>query len=52
MEEYNLINSKDVGKHCEKIRYQFNTIETAVIINRCKKIEKENTTIKRYRAMA
>lgn len=39
MEIYNLINSKDIGKHCEKIKHQFNTIETAVIINRCKKID-------------
>ena len=32
-------NTKDIGKHCEKIKHQFNTIETAVIINRCKKID-------------
>ena len=41
MEVYNLINSRDIGKHCEKIKYQFNTIEIAVIINRCKKIDIE-----------
>ena len=39
MHVYNLINSRDIGKYCEKIKYQFNTIEIAVIINRCKKID-------------
>ena len=54
MEIYNLINSKDVGKHCEKINHKFNTEEIAVLIYRCntisikEKIKLYNELIKEY----
>lgn len=39
MNIYSLINSRDIEKYCKKIKHQFNTIEVAVLINRCKKVD-------------
>jgi len=38
MDVYNLINSKTISKYCRKIKHQFNTLETGVLIHRCKTI--------------
>ena len=38
MDIYNYLNSKDVAKHCRELNYQFNSLETAFIINNCHRI--------------
>ena len=38
MDIYNLINSKTISKYCRKIKHQFNTLETSILICRCKTI--------------
>jgi len=41
MDVYNLINSKTISKYCRKINHQFNTLETGILIRRCKTISIE-----------
>ena len=36
MDIYNYLNSKDVARHCRKLKWQFNAFEMAFIINECK----------------
>jgi len=41
MDIYNLINSKSISKYCRKRKHQFNTLETGILIHRCKTISIE-----------
>jgi len=38
IDTYNLINSKTIGNYCRKMKHQFNTLETSILIHRCKTI--------------
>jgi len=38
---YNLINSEAIGSHCRNIKHRFNTLETGILIHRCKTISLE-----------
>ena len=57
MDVYNLINSNAISKHCRKLKYQFNTLEIAVLIyrNRSMSIEEKikayNELIENYEDM-
>ena len=41
MDIYSYLNSPDVAEHCRKLNYQFNALETAFIINDCRRISIE-----------
>ena len=38
MDIYSYLNSKDVAAHCRNLGHQFNTIEAAFIIDRCRRL--------------
>ncbi len=57
MDVYNLINSNAISKHCRELKYEFNTLEIAVLIYRnrsmsiAEKISAYNELIENYEDM-